>query len=43
MIFTWSAPWRICSRALRRTSETPSDTRMEKLMALQQWQRRPRL
>ena len=24
MIFTWSAPWRICSRAALRTSSTPS-------------------
>src|SRR5437762_3370050 len=24
MIFTWSAPWRICSRADLRTSSTPS-------------------
>src|SRR5215475_10136457 len=36
MIFTWSAPWRICSRALRRASSAPSARAMQNTMALQQ-------
>src|SRR5437763_1346708 len=41
MIFTWSAPCRICSRAALRPSLTPPDTHMEKAMALQHSQVRP--
>jgi hypothetical protein len=43
MIFTWSAPWRICSRADLRTSSTPSATADLNCSPLQQTHSPPRL
>src|SRR5258708_11833056 len=43
MIFTWSAPWRICSRADLRTSSTPWATADLNCRPLQQTHSPPRL